>query len=223
MNGIFITGTDTEVGKTFFVCQYAKKLIEQGIRVGVYKPVASGLPREDIRSDASQLKRSLGAFGASISLEKINPQCFLAPLAPPIAAQAQHQTVNQELLIQGARAWVDDCQVLLVEGAGGLLSPISWSMTNADLALQLGFPLIVVAENRLGCVHQILATVQVALSYRMTVQAVVLNHVHAIPHGEETQESATVHNRRLLEPFLRGLNPEIEIWEQPHLQSGYQA
>ena len=223
MNGIFITGTDTEVGKTFFVCQYAKKLIGQGIRVGVYKPVASGLRREDTRSDASQLKRSLGASGANIALERINPQCFLAPLAPPIAAQAQQQTVDQDLLIRGARAWVDDCQLLLVEGAGGLLSPISWSMTNADLAMQLGFPLIVVAENRLGCVHQILATVKVALSYQMTVQAVVLNHVHAIPHGEETQESATVHNRRLLEPFLRTLNPEIEIWEQPHLQSGLPA
>jgi dethiobiotin synthetase len=211
MNGRFITGTDTEVGKTHFVGQYATRLIQQGIRVGVYKPVASGFPREDHRSDAWRLKRSLGKLGANIPLEQINPQCFLAPLAPPIAARCQHAIIDEELLVRGAQAWRNDCDLLLVEGAGGLLSPITWTMTNADLATRLGYPLIVVAENRLGCIHQILSTLRAAQSMGLAIESVVLNQIR------QRVDSAQVHNRELLDAFLRHLSPEVEIWEEPYL------
>lgn len=214
MNGFFVTGTDTEVGKTYFVCQYARERILQGHRVGVYKPAASGFPREDHRSDASQLHRSLGEQGANVRLEQINPQCFLAPLAPPLAARAEGVLVDQELLVRGADAWKDDCDCLIVEGAGGLFSPITWSMTNADLAKRLGFPLILVAENRLGCVHQILSTLRAAISMGLDFRAVVLNQVRP------SCDAASIQNRELLAPFLRGLGPKIEIWELPYRADG---
>lgn len=210
MRGVFVTGTDTEVGKTHFVCCYAQRLRSQGVRVGVYKPVASGFPREDYRSDAWQLYRSLGASGANIPLEQINPQCFLAPLAPPIAARVEGREIDQELLTKGTQVWVDDCDLLIVEGAGGLFSPISWTMTNADFALRLGYPLILVAENRLGCIHQILSTVRAAQSMGLEIRSVVLNQV--CPVVDPAQES----NRELLEPFLRALLPEVEILSEPH-------
>jgi dethiobiotin synthetase len=187
VKGLFITGTDTEVGKTHFVCEHAKLLIQQGFRVGVYKPLASGYPREDHRSDAARLHRALGEQGANIRLEQINPQCFLAPLAPPLAAR--------------------------VEGAGGLLSPITWTMTNADLASKLGYPIVVVAENRLGCVHQILSTVQVAKGMNLAVDAVVLNQVRPRVDTSEDQ------NRELLEAFLRRIDSKIAIWEQSYAPS----
>jgi dethiobiotin synthetase len=211
VKGIFVTGTDTEVGKTFFVCEYARRLIQQGQRVGVYKPLASGYPREDHRSDASQLHRSLGEQSANIALERINPQCFLAPLAPPLAARSEGKQIDENLLVQGVEAWRNHCELLLVEGAGGLLSPITWTMTNADLATKLGYPLLVVAENRLGCVHQILSTVQVAIGLGLGVQAVVLNQVRP------RVDSAQAQNRELLEPFLERIDPKIAIWEQPYV------
>jgi dethiobiotin synthetase len=211
VKGLFVTGTDTEVGKTHFVCEYARRLIQQGLRIGVYKPLASGYPREDHRSDATRLHRSLGEHGANIRLEQINPQCFLAPLAPPLAARVEGRAIDEDLLVQGAKAWEGRCDLLLVEGAGGLLSPITWTMTNADLAIKLGYPILVVAENRLGCVHQILSTVQVATGIGLSVQAVVLNQVRP------QVDTAQVQNRELLEPFLLRIDPRIAIWEQPYV------
>jgi len=210
VRGLFVTGTDTEVGKTHFVCEYARRLIQQGLRLGVYKPLASGYPREDHRSDASRLHRSLGKHGANIRLEQINPQCFLAPLAPPLAARSEGRNIDEALLVHGVEAWREHCDVLLVEGAGGLLSPITWTMTNADLACKLGYPILVVAENRLGCVHQILSTVQVAKTMGLAVQAVVLNQVRP------QLDAARIQNRELLEPFLQRIDPKIAIWEQPY-------
>jgi len=210
VRGLFVTGTDTEVGKTHFVCEYARRLIQQGLRLGVYKPLASGYPREDHRSDASRLHRSLGKHGANIRPEQINPQCFLAPLAPPLAARSEGRNIDEALLVHGAEAWREHCDVLLVEGAGGLLSPITWTMTNADLACKLGYPILVVAENRLGCVHQILSTVQVAKTMGLAVQAVVLNQVRP------QLDAARIQNRELLEPFLQRIDPKIAIWEQPY-------
>jgi dethiobiotin synthetase len=210
VKGLFVTGTDTEVGKTHFVCEYARRLIEQGLSIGVYKPLASGFPREDHRSDASRLHRSLGKLGANIQLEQINPQCFLAPLAPPLAARSEGRQIDETLLVCGAEAWREHCEMLLVEGVGGLLSPITWTMTNADLACKLGYPILVVAENRLGCVHQILSTVQIAKTMGLAVEAVVLNQVRPLV------DTAEVQNRELLEPFLQRIDPKIAIWEQPY-------
>jgi len=210
MHGLFVTGTDTEVGKTHFACRYIRKLVSQGVRVGVYKPVASGFGREDHRSDPFQLHRSLGGQGQGVPLEKINPYCFGAPLAPPIAAQDEGQLIDDESLVQGAMDWKNDCELLLVEGAGGLFSPITWTMTNADLALRLQFPLILVAENRLGCIHQILATIRAAESLGLAIETLVLN--------QRTSEvdDAQRHNRQLLEPFLKDVGPKIEVWEEPY-------
>ena len=204
MEGRFITGTDTEVGKTHFACRYAKELIASGIRVGVYKPVASGFPREDLQSDASRLATSVGG---NVALSQINPQCFLDPLAPPLAAESEGSEVDEKLIIQGAMAWRGECDFLVVEGAGGLFSPISWRMTNADIALKLEFPLILVAANRLGCVHQVLSTVRSAIGLGLQVERVVLNQLQPVMgHAERN-------NARLLRPFLERVSPNTELLE----------
>lgn len=206
--GIFVTGTDTEVGKTHFVCQHTRRLTEKGIDVGVYKPLASGFSREDPRSDASRLSGALGQRASKYRLGQINPQCFLAPLAPPLAAQAQGLSIDEDMLIHGAEAMLESCDILLVEGAGGLFSPITWTMTNADLAIRLAFDLIIVAENRLGCIHQILATIIAAQSVGLAVQAVVLNQMR------KESDSAQMSNQTLLAPFLKKLDPRIHIWQE---------
>lgn len=206
--GLFVTGTDTEVGKTHFVCQHILRLKQEGIDVGVYKPVASGFARDDHRSDASRLYRALCKGTSKYRLEQINPQCFLAPLAPPLAAQAQGLSIDEELLVDGAKALLETCDILLVEGAGGLFSPLTWSMTNADLAVRLELDLIIVAENRLGCIHQILATVLAAQSVGLAIHAVVLNQTR------KELDSAQTSNQTLLAPFLAKLDPRIQIWKE---------
>lgn len=202
-NGRFIAGTDTDVGKTFYVSQLLKTMRNAGVRVGGYKPVASGFPREDARSDAARINQALGD---AFPLQLINPQCFLPPFAPPIAAEMSEGQVDASLLLEGAFDWYPYCDWLLVEGAGGLLSPVTWSMTNADLANQLNYPLIIVAANRLGCVHQVLSTVHSALRVNLRIDRIILNCI-----DNKTTRKDAENNLRLLKPFLQEIDENILV------------
>ena len=122
--GLFITGTNTEVGKTHVAAQIARWLVARGHRVGVYKPAASGCRREQgilIADDALALWE---AAARPLDLEAVCPQCFEPPLAPHLAAAAEGRAINRQLLRQGLAAW-SDFEMVIVEGAGGFLSPIS--------------------------------------------------------------------------------------------------
>lgn len=202
-NGRFVAGTDTDVGKTFYVSHLLRTMRNAGVRVGGYKPVASGFPREDARSDAARMNR---AMGDAFPLNLINPQCFLPPFAPPIAAEISLTTIDESLLVNGAFHWHPHCDWLLVEGAGGLLSPITWNMTNADLARELNYPLIIVAANRLGCVHQVLSTVLCARKFGLRVDRIIMNCVD----NNITQRDAE-NNLRLLQPFLQRMDKDILV------------
>jgi dethiobiotin synthetase len=200
--GWFITGTDTDVGKTFVACRMLEQMRARGERVGAYKPTASGARfREE--SDAYRLWLALGAV---VPEEWVNPQSFAAPLAPPIAAEQEHRQVDEGLLLAGVERWFGECDVLLVEGAGGLMSPLSWTLTNADLASRIGYPLIVVARNRLGVVHQILATCEAADAHGLEIAEVVLNDVDPV-ESDPARDS----NERLLRPFLSQRFPSAAI------------
>jgi dethiobiotin synthetase len=205
--GVFVSGTDTEVGKTYVSCWQLRRMREAGLRLGAYKPVASGAVSMEA-SDAYQLWQ---ASGTPMSLETVNPQSFDAALAPPMAAEAEGKEVDESMLIDGVAAWTEYCDFLLVEGAGGLCSPISWNLTNADLAVQIGYPLWIVASNRLGVVHQVLATVTVALARGLRVERVYLNQ--CVPTSDDASVNS---NARLLEPFLRRLSPQTEVILVPH-------
>ena len=191
--GLTVLGTDTDVGKTYVSCKILESLVHRGIRVGAYKPVASGAPTME-QSDGHRLWQATSQFR---SLEEVSPQRFLAPLAPPIAAELEGKEVSDALILSGAQHWREHCEFLLVEGAGGLLSPISWTMTNASLALAVGFPIALVSQNRLGVVNQVLTTLVAARSLGLHVACIILN---------ETQPStdlSTETNLRMLEAFLQ--------------------
>src|SRR4029079_563626 len=145
--GLFITGTGTGVGKTYVGALIARALRASGKRVGVYKPVASGCEVHGgklISADAVVLWEAAGRPG---SLEHVCPQTFRAPLAPHLAARAEGKRVDAKLLRAGLDFWRSTCDVVIVEGAGGLMSPISEYDYNADLAGDFGYPLLVVSAN----------------------------------------------------------------------------
>jgi dethiobiotin synthetase len=181
--GIFVTGTDTGVGKTYVAALIAMSLRNAGHRVGVYKPVASGCHGTDHCSvlqsdDALALWNASGRPG---ELDAVCPQRFAAPLAPHLAARAEDHRVDAELLRSGLQYWRDRSEIVVVEGAGGLLSPISDDDFVADLALEFGYPLAIVAANRIGVINQVLQTLLVAKTYRggIPVTGIVLNDVEA--------------------------------------------
>lgn len=180
MQGLFITGTDTGVGKTQVACALLKRLAAAGVRVGAYKPVCSGVEADEQgRPVWRDVERLCEVLGKGCDPQRVCPQRFAAPLAPPVAAAAEGGRVDFDLLIEGADWWRSRVDVLIVEGAGGLLSPLTESALNVDLAQALGLPLLIVAANRLGAVNQALLAWECARARGLAVAGIVLNDVLA--------------------------------------------
>jgi dethiobiotin synthetase len=194
---MFITGTDTNVGKTCVAAAIAQSLAERGLRVGVYKPAASGSERNDdvvlVSDDALRLWNAAGRPG---ELERVCPQCFAAPLAPHLAARAEGKELDPALLRHGLDYWLARSDAVLVEGAGGLMSPLGDEEYIADLAADLDLPLVIVAPNELGVINQTLQTLIVAQTRRLAVAGIVLNRRRATCEAEDPSLAS---NRRELE------------------------
>lgn len=171
-----MTGTDTGVGKTWVAAAIIRRLARAGCRVAAYKPVASGVGPEELAtgSDAAVLWEAAGRRGTQAD---VCPQAFAAPISPPRSARAAGRSVDQRLILAGLQSWRDTSDVVVVEGAGGLFSPLGDTMTNADLARLAGLPLVVVDAARLGAIGRTLAVVHAAAAVGLRVAAVVLSHV----------------------------------------------
>lgn len=202
--GLFITGTGTGVGKTYVAILIARALCEAGARVGVYKPVASGCEEqagELVSPDALALWQAAGQPG---TLDQVCPQRFASPLAPHLSARADGRRVNAQQLRTGLDYWRNEFDFVLVEGAGGLMSPISDDDYNADLAEEFGFPLVVVAANELGTINATLQTLITAATYRegLNVAGVVLNLPRLLSGDPSVDSNADELARRCVPPLL---------------------
>jgi dethiobiotin synthetase len=202
--GLFITGTRTDVGKTYVGALVAQSLCNAGQRVGVYKPVASGCEECDGRLVASDAVRLWEAAGRPGTLDQVCPQKYRSPLAPHLAARAEGRRVDPQLLRDGIRFWQETCDVVLVEGAGGLMSPLSDDDYNADLAAEFGYPLVVVSANALGTINATLQTLITASTYceGLPVAGIVLNSPAASRDDPSTDSNADELARRCVPPFL---------------------
>ena len=180
----FITATDTGVGKTVFTTLLAAFLSQRGTRVAAFKPVCSGG-----RGDARQLQ---AALGGAMALETINPWYFRAAIAPLLAARRENQAVRLAQVLAHVRTARRGFDVTLVEGAGGLLSPLGEDFDSRDLMTELHATPIIVAPNQLGVVNQIVLTLE-ALPKGLRAGAMV------ILMGRPKRDSATHSNAALLE------------------------
>ncbi|HEY7165371.1 MAG TPA: dethiobiotin synthase [Candidatus Binatia bacterium] len=175
-SGIFITGTDTGVGKTFFACGLAHLLRESGYRVGVMKPAETGcstINGELFPDDAARLKE---ASGCELPLERICPYRLPDPVAPSVAAERQGIRIDIDSLVDQYAEISSSNDITLVEGAGGLMVPLLPSYTYADFAALLKLPVIVVAANRLGVINHLLLTLEHASCKGLRPLGYVLNH-----------------------------------------------
>ena len=176
MRGLFITGTDTGVGKTHIACAIVRELREAGHRVGVFKPACSGASlAENGEPHWDDIDRLRDALGREVSVDQLCPQRFLSPLAPPVAAQKEGCRVDWESIIHGFEAWQQDCDVLVIEGAGGLLCPLTADTTMAEFAGHSLFPLVIVARLGLGTINHTLLTVEVARQRGLRIAGLVFN------------------------------------------------
>lgn len=156
--GLFVVGTDTGVGKTLVSCGLLRLAVEAGTPLLPFKPAESGCPGGRPQ-DAAALRAA--AQRPDLPLERICPFAFRPPVAPAAEALASGQTLTLPALRRAARA-LSQGAPLLVEGAGGLLSPYSARLTAADLALDLGLPVLLIARNALGTInHTALALAEI--------------------------------------------------------------
>jgi dethiobiotin synthetase len=191
-----VTGTDTGIGKTTVACAIAAGLGARGLRIGVSKPVETGCEK-GVPADAVRLRY----FADSREpLDAICPYRFRAPLAPFVAARREGRNVDLDLLeesIDGCRSRHD---VTLVEGAGGLLVPLTECETFADLAARCALPLLVVVGNRLGALNHARLTIDWARRSGLEVAGYVVNSLSG--GSDEAVESNFESLRELLGPAL---------------------
>ena len=196
-SGLFVTGTNTEVGKTHVACLIARALVAAGRCVGVYKPAASGCERDEKTGalkcrDADLLWQAAGSPGDAAA---VCPQRFAAPLAPHLAAREEGRQIDAELLRSGLDYWTERSDVVIVEGAGGLMSPVGDDEYAADLAYDFGYPLVVVAPNILGVINQTLQTLITAAAFRdgLPVAGIVVNDILSPEQAAADPSTATNH------------------------------
>jgi len=153
MQGIFITGTDTDCGKTELACALIRALRAGGLRVAPFKPVAAGATRQQGVWRNTDAQRLIAAAGGNWAYEQVNPYCFPEAVSPHIAARQVDTRVALTSLVEAAHALAAQADCLVVEGAGGWLCPLSEKLTIADLAVALGLPVLLVVGLRLGCLN----------------------------------------------------------------------
>jgi dethiobiotin synthetase len=171
VEGIFVTGTGTEVGKTVVAAAIAHTLADEGKRVTVFKPAVTGLKSDDGEPDHALLRR---AAGSEQSDDQIAPYRYGPPMSPHLAADLVGEQVQPERLLDATRAAAGGSEALVCEGVGGLLVPLATDYLVRDFAVDLGLPLVVAASPGLGTINHVLLTIEAARSVGLEVAAVVL-------------------------------------------------
>jgi dethiobiotin synthetase len=194
MRGVFITGTDTEAGKSVLAAATCAAASARGIRVAAYKPVVTGLdaPLGDWPRDHELLA---AAASAGQSPEDVAPYRFGPPVSPHLAAQMAGATIDPARLVAAAREQAARADALVCEGVGGLLVPLSADYLVRDLIGELSLPVVIAARPGLGTISHSLLTVEAARAVALRVQAVVLT-----PWPEEPSEMEQS-NRETIERF----------------------
>ncbi len=197
----FVTGTDTEVGKTFAACALLHAARGAGLSAVGMKPVAAGVDAQGHNEDVEQLR---AAGSLALPAEAINPYCFASPIAPHIAAAEETRPIAFAPIRTALRRLAAAADVVVVEGVGGFRVPLGADGDSADLAVALGLPVILVVGLRLGCLNHALLTAEAITARGLTLAGWIANRIDpAMARPEENL--ATL--RRLLPAPLLGILP----------------
>jgi dethiobiotin synthetase len=205
LRGLFVTGTDTEAGKSVLAAAICAALAARGERVAAFKPAVSGLddpPSEGWPHDHELLARAASAGQAP---DAVAPYRFGPPVSPHYAAELAGAPIDPAALAESARAAARDADALICEGVGGLMVPLTTGYLVRDLALDLGLPVLVAARTGLGTINHTLLTVESARAAGLRVAGVVMTPWPERPAPIEASNRSTV--ERLAELPVSGLPP----------------
>jgi dethiobiotin synthetase len=191
----FITGTDTDAGKTYVTCLLLEALKRLGKTTAGYKPLVCGS-----RDDAIHLLNASHS-PSGLVLDEVNPVWLKIPAAPYAAAMMENRRFDATDLVTAFHALAARHEHVLVEGAGGWEVPLNEFSTMADLAQRLALPVIVVVNNKLGCLNHTLLTVKNIQARGLTCAGLILNQV------QDERDPASISNRMVLQHFL----PDVPV------------
>lgn len=217
MRGLLITGTDTGVGKTFVGCGLAAALTARGTRVGVLKPVETGCSQRDEELYPEDAARLHMFARSSLPLNLVCPYRFAPPVAPSVAAELAGTIIEPQRIVTIFQQIVQSHDFTIVEGAGGLLVPLAGRYTFADLARDLGVPLLVVVGSKLGALNHALLTLHCAQAMSLPVIGYLMNH--PTPTSDQAIQTNVQTLARLTDVPCRGILPFTPLsgdMEQDH-------
>ena len=177
MSGVFVTGTDTGVGKTLAACALLHALARRGLRTAAMKPVAAGSTASAtglLNEDVAQLS---AAATVNAPLALVNPYCFAPPIAPHLAADAAGVRIDIAAIVAAFRQLSAMADRTVVEGVGGFCVPLNTREDTADLAQALGLPVVLVVGLRLGCLNHALLTAQAIRARGLRLAGWIANHL----------------------------------------------
>ncbi len=175
--GVFVTGTDTDIGKTVVSRLLIELLVQQGNRVAAMKPVASGAQRDNgklINADATSLMQ---AANIELDYTDVNPYVFAPAVSPHIAAEQAGIEIELDIIRQHALRLQQCSDIVVVEGVGGWHAPLSMNCTVADMAETLQLPVVLVVGMRLGCLNHALLTAQAIRLSSVPIAGWIANHI----------------------------------------------
>lgn len=213
----FVTGTDTEIGKTLVSSAMLRALTAQGVKAVGMKPVAAGAYERDGVLHNEDVDRLNAASNLKLAPQLITPYLWREPIAPHIAAQRAGVQMFSSPILQAFNQIKKECDALVVEGVGGFCVPLSDYFDTADLARELNLPVVMVVGMRLGCINHALLTVQAIWAQGLDLAGWVANTIEAdMPY---LQENIDTLRRRLSAPML-GHVPRLST-PAPDAAAGY--
>lgn len=170
----FLTGTDTEIGKTFITCALLQHAAQRGLRAAGVKPVAAGTDADGRNDDVENIR---AASTVALADDILNPYCFSAAIAPHIAASEEGRRIEFATIQRACRQAMQQADLVIVEGVGGFRVPLGGDGDSADLAVALALPVILVVGMRLGCINHALLTAEAIAARGLTLAGWVANRI----------------------------------------------
>ena len=212
--GLFVAGAHTDVGKTHVACALIRAARARGWRVEAQKPVVSGFdPADWTASDPGRLLAALDVAPTPEALDAISPWRFAAPFSPPMAARREGRSLDLDAIAGFCRAGLSASRadLVVVEGVGGLMSPLTDTATGLDLMAALGLPAVLVGGGYLGAISHTLTALEAARARGVTIAAVVISET-ADPQAPDFRQTVADTARLARVPVLAAPRDDVADW-----------
>lgn len=211
--GILITGTDTNVGKTYIACGLIETAISERIKLAVMKPVETGCKRfknKLIPLDAIKLMKT----AKMQNINEVNLYRFYSPVAPYVAQKLENKRININRIKDVYNTFLMRNDLVIVEGAGGLLVPIKKNFSYADLAKELSLSILLIAPNKLGVINHVMLTIEYIRKHKLDLLGIIINNIGNKDHIAKKTNTRTISsliNNKFFVKEIEFNHPETNI------------